>query len=116
MRISRRGWCRRLQISIPPQKQRASAASEAQPILKSGTMRSAMVLTIVSKDSDFAERSARFGSPPKVIWLRIGNCTTARVEFVLRKAAQRIKAFQLEEESCLVLTLPVAGRAHPLQW
>ena len=73
-------------------------------------------LTIVSKDSDFAERSAKFGSPPKVIWLRIGNCTTARVEFALRSVVRRIKAFELEEESCLVLTLPAVGRPHPLRW
>lgn len=28
---------------------------------------------IVSKDSDFHERSVLLGGPPKVIWLRIGN-------------------------------------------
>jgi predicted nuclease of predicted toxin-antitoxin system len=53
---------------------------------------------IVSKDSDFSERSARFGSPPKVIWLRIGNCTTARVDLV--------QAFHDGDESCLVLSHP----------
>ena len=30
---------------------------------------------IVSKDSDFYERSVLYGGPPKLIWLRIGNCT-----------------------------------------
>jgi len=59
---------------------------------------------IVSKDSDFAGRSALEGSPPKVIWLRIGNCTTARAEFVLRNTADRISAFEHGEESCLVLS------------
>jgi len=61
---------------------------------------------IVSKDSDFAQRSFVFGSPPKVIWLRIGNCTTMRVDFVLRNTAQRVYAFERNDESCLVLTLP----------
>ena len=61
---------------------------------------------IVSKDSDFAQRSFVFGSPPKVIWLRIGNCTTMRVDFVLRNTAQRVYAFERGEESCLVLTHP----------
>ncbi len=62
---------------------------------------------IVSKDSDFAQRSFLLGSPPKVIWLRIGNCTTTRVDFVLRNAAPRIHAFLASgEESCLVLTHP----------
>ena len=29
---------------------------------------------IVSKDSDFQQRSLLYGSPPKFIWLRVGNC------------------------------------------
>jgi predicted nuclease of predicted toxin-antitoxin system len=63
---------------------------------------------IVSKDSDFARRSFLEGSPPKVIWLRIGNCTTTRVDFVLRNAVERAEAFESSEESCLVLTYPRA--------
>lgn len=31
---------------------------------------------IVSKDSDFHQRSFVFGYPPKVIWIRRGNCST----------------------------------------
>ena len=61
---------------------------------------------IVSKDSDFSQRSSLLGGPPKVIWLRIGNCTTTRVDFILRNAALRIQAFDDGEESCLVLTYP----------
>ena len=37
-------------------------------------------LTIVSKDTDFQQRAARFGHPPKVIWVRLGNCTTADIQ------------------------------------
>jgi uncharacterized protein (DUF433 family) len=33
------------------------------------------------------------GSPPKVIWLRLGNCTTGDVERALRGAAEAITAF-----------------------
>jgi predicted nuclease of predicted toxin-antitoxin system len=62
---------------------------------------------IVSKDSDFSQRSFLLGSPPKVIWLRIGNCTTTRADFVLRNAVLRIQAFLAsDEESCLVLAHP----------
>jgi predicted nuclease of predicted toxin-antitoxin system len=62
---------------------------------------------IVSKDSDFSQRSFLLGSPPKVVWLRIGNCTTTRVDLVLRNAAPRIRSFLSSgEESCLVLTHP----------
>lgn len=34
---------------------------------------------IVSKDSDFYQRSVLCGHPPKFIWLRLGNCTTQQV-------------------------------------
>jgi predicted nuclease of predicted toxin-antitoxin system len=61
---------------------------------------------IVSKDSDFSERSSLLGSPPKVVWLRVGNCTTARADFVLRNAASRLYAFENGEEDCLVLAYP----------
>jgi predicted nuclease of predicted toxin-antitoxin system len=64
---------------------------------------------VVSKDADFAQQSLLSGGPPKVIWLRIGNCTTSRVDFVLRNAVARIRAFENNEESCLVLTYPRPG-------
>jgi predicted nuclease of predicted toxin-antitoxin system len=50
-------------------------------------------LVIVSKDSDFHERSFYFGFPPKVIWLRIGNCPTSKVEQLLRQNIEVIKEF-----------------------
>ncbi len=31
---------------------------------------------IVTKDGDFHQLSFLLGSPPKVVWLRLGNCTT----------------------------------------
>jgi predicted nuclease of predicted toxin-antitoxin system len=60
--------------------------------------------SIVSKDSDFQERSVVRGSPPKVIWLRTANCTTAEIETLLRAAQPIITRFVNEdEESCLLL-------------
>jgi predicted nuclease of predicted toxin-antitoxin system len=37
--------------------------------------------TVVSKDDDFRSLSLVNGAPPKVIWLRIGNASTAGIEF-----------------------------------
>ena len=70
---------------------------------------------IVTKDSDFSELSVLRGSPPKVIWLRIGNCTTVRAGFLLRDAFPRIQAFlDADEENCLVLSLQFERRVpHP---
>ena len=61
---------------------------------------------IVSKDSDFQERSVLLGAPPKVIWLRVANCTSAEIEGLLRTALPAIRQFiQEDQESCLVLGL-----------
>ena len=61
-------------------------------------------MTIVSKDSDFWQRSVLKDTPPKVIWLRIGNCRTSRIEFVLTNLFSRIQEFmQQTDESCLIL-------------
>jgi predicted nuclease of predicted toxin-antitoxin system len=37
-------------------------------------------LMIVSKDADMHDLSLVFENPPKVIWLRLGNCSTLQVE------------------------------------
>ena len=60
-------------------------------------------LTIMSKDADFYERSMRLGAPPKVIWVRLGNCSTAAVEMLLRNSEQAVTRFADGEESCRVL-------------
>jgi predicted nuclease of predicted toxin-antitoxin system len=62
---------------------------------------------IVSKDSHFAERSILESEPPKVIWIRLGNCSTDQVEAVLRSAREAVRAFLDEyQETCLMLGWP----------
>jgi predicted nuclease of predicted toxin-antitoxin system len=39
------------------------------------------------------QRSFMFGPPPKVIWVRLGNCSTAEVEKLARRHFEAIKAF-----------------------
>jgi predicted nuclease of predicted toxin-antitoxin system len=48
---------------------------------------------IVTKDSDFNDLSTLYGSPPKVIWLRIGNSSTEQIESMLRKQSIAIHDF-----------------------
>ncbi len=60
--------------------------------------------TIVSKDSDFNERSVLLGTPPKVVWLRLGNCTTSQIEATLREHQAEIRAF-IEDSTLGVLEL-----------
>ena len=52
---------------------------------------------IVSKDSDFQQRSLLHGAPPKFIWLRVGNCTTKRIESLLRTYSAAIHTFDLDD-------------------
>ena len=51
---------------------------------------------IVSKDSDFQQRSLLYGSPPKFIWLRVGNCPVQTTEDLLRKHSAAIHTFNLD--------------------
>jgi len=61
--------------------------------------------TIVSKDSDFYNRSVLLGCPPKVIWLRAGNCPTKDIESLLRGQALRVQAFvETSAAPCLIVT------------
>ena len=53
--------------------------------------------TIVSKDSDFQQRSLLQGSPPKFLWLRVGNSTTERIESLLRSYSAAIHTFDLDD-------------------
>lgn len=50
-------------------------------------------LIIVSKDSDFHHRSLLFGFPPKVIWIRRGNCSVADIEEILRRFRVEVEQF-----------------------
>ncbi|NJK35836.1 MAG: DUF5615 family PIN-like protein [Oscillatoriales cyanobacterium SM2_2_1] len=59
---------------------------------------------IVSKDSDFHQRSLLYGHPPKFIYLRVGNCPTSKITQILRDNMNTIAQFESSEtESLLVL-------------
>ncbi|HEX6624814.1 MAG TPA: DUF5615 family PIN-like protein [Pyrinomonadaceae bacterium] len=54
-------------------------------------------LMIVSKDSDMHQRSFVFGYPPKVVWVRLGNCSTSDVETLLRDNFAAVTTFYEDE-------------------
>jgi len=61
-------------------------------------------LVIVSKDSDFQQRSLLLGHPPKFIWLRVGNCPVQLIQELLRRHSAAIHTFeQSPTESHLML-------------
>ena len=49
---------------------------------------------IVSKDNDFQQMSFVFGPPPKVIWIRRGNCGVQETEGILRSNSARVHEFE----------------------
>jgi len=60
---------------------------------------------IVSKDSDFHQRSLLYGHPPKFVYLRLGNCPTSKIIQILRDNVDTIIQFESSQtESLLVLT------------
>ena len=58
---------------------------------------------IVSKDEDFRQLSFLYGAPPKVIWVRLGNCTTADIEQALRGHHADILDFDDNEEGAFLI-------------
>jgi predicted nuclease of predicted toxin-antitoxin system len=59
-------------------------------------------LMIVSKDGDFHQRSFLYGHPPKVIWIRRGNCSTAVIERMLRDHHADIGEFLADPEAAFL--------------
>jgi predicted nuclease of predicted toxin-antitoxin system len=54
---------------------------------------------------DFHQRAVLHGPPPKVVWIRLGNCTTKKIETLLRMRAADVKAFG-EDKGAALLALP----------
>ena len=59
---------------------------------------------IVTKDADFSDICLLRGFPPKIIWIRRGNCKTADIEAILRSHYDDIKELK-NGEIVGVLTL-----------
>ncbi len=60
-------------------------------------------------DADFYDLVTLYGHPPKVVWLRIGNTRTDALISILKKHAETIKAFILNDNysdiGCLKIDL-----------
>ncbi len=54
---------------------------------------------LVTRDEDFHRLSVVRGFPPKVVWIRVGNCTTPEVAALLRARAVEVTAFLADDEA-----------------
>jgi len=59
--------------------------------------------TVVTKDIHFYQHCVAHGHPPKVVWLRVGNCTLDGLAETLRRAKHRLEKFELDDNSYLIL-------------
>jgi len=59
---------------------------------------------VVTKDADFADLSVLRGFPPKVVWIRRGNCSTTDIENLLRDHNSEIEDLAADSTSG-ILTL-----------
>lgn len=46
---------------------------------------------VITKDADFADLSVLRGFPPKVVWIRRGNCSTIDIEEILHSNNAKIE-------------------------
>jgi len=60
---------------------------------------------IVSKDTDFGDKSIIHGHPPKVIWIRRGNCSTSTVEKILTDHYADIQALSNNPNQGLLILI-----------
>ncbi len=57
---------------------------------------------IVTKDADYRDLSIARGHPPKVIWIRLGNCPTSAVAALLRNRHDDLMAFYQDHGMALL--------------
>jgi predicted nuclease of predicted toxin-antitoxin system len=60
-------------------------------------------LVLTTKDKDFVDYWKRFGPPPKIIKLNVGNCRINAIELLLKRNKDRIALFVAGNNGLLVL-------------
>ena len=58
--------------------------------------------TIVTKDEDFHRLSVLHGPPPRVNWIRLGNCSTAEIVQLLRRRSGEIASFLTDADAAFL--------------
>ena len=65
---------------------------------------------LMSKDTDFYDRSVLYGAPPKLLWLRIGNASVRDTAALLRDNYIIVRHFHDESESPFLALPTVSSR------
>ncbi|HEX2190076.1 MAG TPA: DUF5615 family PIN-like protein [Longimicrobiaceae bacterium] len=59
-------------------------------------------LAVVSRDADFHDRAVLHGPPPKLVWIRRGNCSTGDVEAILRRHLPDLERFAADPAAAVL--------------
>ncbi len=57
---------------------------------------------VVTRDEDYSQMSVLRGCPPKVVWIVVGNCKTARIEGLLRSRHADLIAFDADPDAGVI--------------
>ncbi len=55
--------------------------------------------TIVTRDNDYNDLMQLKGFPPKIVWIRRGNCSTNEIEAILRRHLLDIQALAADPQA-----------------
>ena len=58
---------------------------------------------VVTKDEDFHRLSVLRGAPPKVVWIRLGNCRTQDIADLLRRRHESVRRFAEQDEASFLI-------------
>jgi len=64
--------------------------------------------TLLTKNTDLVDLCVLRGAPPKILWLRLGNCRTALIREVLKRNEARIVAFGADPTQVVLSLFPLA--------
>lgn len=59
--------------------------------------------TVVSRDSDFHDLAVLRGPPPRLVWIRRGNCSTRDLEAILRRHRADVERFGADPTAAVLV-------------
>ena len=57
----------------------------------------------MTKDEDFHRLSVLRGAPPKVVWIRLGNCRTLDIADLLRGHRESVRRVSEQDEASFLI-------------
>ena len=93
----------RLSVEYPRSQSVAGVGLAQRPDAEIVTYAKHHGYIIATKDVHFYRHCVAHGHPPKVIWVRTGNCSMATLVETFQRALDRMAPFELNDEPYLIL-------------